>query len=205
MKIHTQFKQDVLEEIKEFLDKNFTTVDSIPKPIADEAKKLASYTRKSSNATQLRTYVVDYIALASPFWRKLAPFTHFNKLISHLEKVVNLPQYSPQSIQISQITSVHEHYLEKQKELIEPLHIKIYSLQSSCQILQKTVASLREENVRLRIENDFFTQEIIALHTKFNNNTSPIRQNEPPCKTEDQKTILREQAPESTGILVSAP
>jgi len=184
MKLHTQFISDTIDEIKNYLDSNFVTAQATPTPVAEETKKLATWVRKSTDALHLRTILIDYIGLASPLWRKIAPFTHFNKLVAHLEAVVNRAEYSPQAIQLSHITHLHEHYLIKQKELIEPLQIQIHTLQVSCQVLQKTVASLREENHRLRIENDFFTQEIMTLHAQFTDNPATILSRKQSCKEE---------------------
>lgn len=184
MKLHTQFKSETIETIKEYLNKHFVTTEATPKAVADEAKKLASRVRKSTDALHLRTILIDYIALASPLWRKIAPFTNFNKLVAYLESVVNRAEYSPHAIQLSHITHLHEYYLVKQKELIEPLQIQIHTLQLSCQVLQKTVSSLRDENNRLRIENDFFTQEIMTLHAQFSDNPTTTPSREKACKEE---------------------
>lgn len=205
MKLHAQFKSDTIDEIKEYLNKNFVTLDATPKLVVDETKKLASRVRKSTDALHLRTILIDYIALASPLWRKIAPFTNFNKLVAHLEAIVNRPEYSPQAIQLSHITHLHEYYLVKQKELIEPLQIQIHSLQVSCQVLQKTVTSLRDENNRLRIENDFFTQEIMTLHAQFSDNPTATSFREKSCKEESLPLGPTPSPNETQNRLVTAP
>lgn len=169
MKLHNEFISAILDEMRVFLLKNHLTLSDVPASLADEVKQIATRIKKTADATQLRNYLLDYIGLTSSIWRTIAPYTNYNKLRCHLETVVNSPQFSPQAIQIAQISSVHEYYLEKQKELIEPLQIEIHSLRGLCQSLQSNVTSLREENQRLRVENDFFMKELVTMQTQATN------------------------------------
>jgi FtsZ-binding cell division protein ZapB len=190
MSLHILYIKAVLTEMRQYLEKNFITFGDAPKAMADEVKKIADHVKKSTDAMHLRQYLLDYIGLTSSFWRIFAAYTHHNKLLSHLESVVNSPEFSPQSIHLAQITHVHEHYLVKQKELIEPLQIEIQTLRSTCDKLQTTVTSLREENNRLRIENDFFMSEIVTIQGKFINAASTATLKDSPPKIESASNPL---------------
>ena len=174
MKHHNEFIATTLNEIRIFLLINHSTLSDVPKPLANEVKQVADRVKKSRDSAHLRNYLLEYIELTSSFWRAIAPFTLLNKLRHHLERVITAPDFSPQAIQVAQISSVHEYYLVKQKELIEPLQIEIQSLQGFCQSLQHTVTSLREENQRLRIENDFFMKELVTMQTQTSNKATII-------------------------------
>ena len=167
MNLHLQYQTAILNEMRQFLENNFVTLGASPNYLADEVKTIADHVKKSADATHLRNYLLDYIGLTSNFWRTLAPYTYHNKLLSHLEAIVNSPDFSPQSIQLGQITHLHEYYLTRQKQLIEPLQIEIQSLRTASEKLQNTVSALREENLRLRTENEFFIKELVTLQTKL--------------------------------------
>jgi hypothetical protein len=166
MKLHKEFIATVLDEMRSFLLLNYPSLCEVSKPLADEVRQIADRVKKTRDATQLRNYLLEYIGLTSSFWRAIAPYTLSNKLRFHLEKVVSSADFSPQAIQVAQISGVHEYYLERQKELIEPMHIEIQSLQGLCQTLQSTVTALREENQRLRIENVFFMKELVTIQSQ---------------------------------------
>ncbi len=167
MDIRTKFILAILGEMKKYLELNFISYNHAPKEIADEIQIIAERVKKTTDALQIRHYLLNYIGSTSSFWRTIAPYTYHNRLLSQLEKVVTSDEFSIQSIHIGQMTQLHEHYLVKQKELIEPLQLEIYRLQQSCETLQKTVTALREENARLRIENDFILKEMESLHEKL--------------------------------------
>lgn len=167
MDIRTKFILAVLAEMTKFLDTHFVDYNLAPKAIADEIENIANRVKKSTDAMKIRHYLLDIIASTSSFWRAIAPYTYYNKLITHLETVANSEEFTVHSIHMAQITELHEHYLIKQKELIQPLQIEIYRLQKTCEALEKTIKSLREENTRLRKENDFFLKELESLHEKI--------------------------------------
>lgn len=167
MDIRTKFILAVLGEMKFFLKYQFVSYNDAPKDIADEIETIAGRIKKTTDALQIRHYLLNYIGSTSSFWRTIAPYTYHNRLLSHLEKAVNSDEFTVHSIHMAQITELHEHYLVKQKELIDPLQVEIYRLQKTCDELQKTIKELREENVRLRIENDFLLKEMVSLHEKL--------------------------------------
>ncbi|MBX9587329.1 MAG: hypothetical protein K2X50_08735 [Gammaproteobacteria bacterium] len=164
MDIRTKYILAVLGEMKKYLAQHFISYNVAPKEIADEIQIIAERIKKTTDPLQIRSYLLNYIGSTSSFWRTIAPYTFHNKLLSTLENLVHSDEFSIQSIHIAQMTQLHEHYLVKQKELIEPLQLEIYRLQNTCETLQKTVTGLREENARLRVENDFFLKEIESLH-----------------------------------------
>lgn len=185
MDIRTKYILAVLGEMKKYLATNFVSYEDAPKHIADEIEIIAIHVKKSTEAIQIRHYLLNYIGAASSFWRTIAPYTSHNRLLSHLEKVVNSDEFSLQSLHMAQVTELHEHYLVKQKELIEPLQIEIYRLQKTCDTLQKTIEALRKENVRLHKENDFFLREIESLHEKI------TAEKENKIKRSEVKTITK--------------
>lgn len=164
MDIRTKFILAVLGGMESFLKCHFFNYNEAPAEIADEIEAIAKRIKKTTDALQIRHYLLNYIGSTSSFWRTIAPYTYRNKLLSYLEKAVNSDEFTVHSIHMAQITELHEHYLVKQKELIEPLHAEIYRLQKTCNDLQKTITALRDENVRLRIENDFLLKEMVSLH-----------------------------------------
>lgn len=166
MDIRTKYILAVLGEMKKYLAQHFISYNDAPKEIADEIQIIAERVKKTTDPLQIRSYLLKYIGSTSSFWRTIAPYTYHNRLLTSLENAVHSEEFSIQAIHIAQMTQLHEHYLVKQKELIEPLQLEIYRLQNTCETLQKTVTALREENARLRVENDFFLKEIQSLHER---------------------------------------
>lgn len=167
MKLYDEFLNAVLDEIRSFLLKNFQSLTNVPKPLAEEVKLIANQVKNTTQPIQIRQYLTEYLNLTSSFWRSIAPYTTYNKLLYQIEMVLNKPQFSPQSIQIAHMSSVHEFYLSKQKELIEPLQVEIQTLRSTCESLKASCTALREENQRLKIENEFFMKELIAMQSQM--------------------------------------
>lgn len=167
MKLYDEFLNAVLDEIRSFLLKNFKSLTNVPKPLADEVKLIANQVKNTTQPNQIRNYLTEYLALTSSFWRSIAPYTTYNRLLYQIEVVLNKPQFSPQSIQLAHMNSVHEFYLSKQKELIEPLQIEIHTLRGTCQSLQASCTALREENQRLKIENEFFMKELVTMQSQM--------------------------------------
>lgn len=167
MDIRTKFILSVLGEMESFLKCHFFSYNEAPAEIANEIETIAKRIKKTTDALQIRHYLLNYIGSTSSFWRTIAPYTYHNRLLLYIEKAVNSDEFTVHSIHMAQITELHEHYLVKQKQLIEPLQIEIYRLQKTCNELQKTITALREENARLRIENDFLLKEMVSLHEKL--------------------------------------
>lgn len=204
MNLHIEFTSAVITEIRALLNECFPSMDAIPKPFGDEVKLVADRVRASVDASTLRSYLLNYIAQTSALWRKLAPYTNYNKLLSRLEMVVNLPEYSPQAIQVAQITHLHQYYLGKQNELIVPLQREIHSLRRTCHKLQSTVSTLREENRRLRVENEFFIKEIVSIQTRFADMACDANFSERSCKEESLANSMEEITYESNSNAIAA-
>jgi hypothetical protein len=177
MKLQKEFIAAILEEIKNVLLKNHASLEAVSNPLAEEVRIIAARIKKLQDPMHLRHYLLEYIGLTSAFWRAIAPYTISNQLRNSLETIVNRPQFSPEAIHTAKVSGVHEYYLEKQKELIVPLATEIRSLQTLCNSLKTTVSTLREENQRLKIENDFFMQELVKVQDQMTNRKSPVAEN----------------------------
>lgn len=205
MTLHEEFVNAVLDEIRKFLLKNYSSLSQVPRSLTEEAKLIANQVRNTRQPTQIRTYLQEYIGLTSSFWRSIAPYTIYNKLLSQLELVLKKPEFSAAAIQIAHLNSIHEHYLEKQKELIEPLQTELQALRSSCQSLQNTVTCLREENERLTLENEFFMKELLSMQTQMTHVAIAAAGLQPPTKKEPSQSKIKnyyEGLPDDDGAII---
>jgi len=177
MKLQNEFIIAVLDEIKKVLLKNHPSLEEVSNPLAEEVRTIAARVKKLQDPMHLRHYLLEYIGLTSAFWRAIAPYTISNQLRNSLETIVNRPQFSLEAIHAAKVNGVHEHYLQKQRELIAPLTTEIRSLQTLCNSLKTTVNTLREENKRLKIENDFFMQELVKVQDQMINRKTSVAEN----------------------------
>lgn len=175
MSILKQIQDAVVAALKTYLQ-TFVYEINVPAEIKDIVRTVHSETLKCKNATAVRNYLITTINNTSIVWRKLAPYTSYNKLLIHLESVIDNPLFSTKSILIAQNTELHEHYLQQQTSLFQPLQQEIAKLKNANKVLTKTVTELQQENKRLRIENDFLLQEMQQMFANISGKLSSIQE-----------------------------
>ncbi|MDQ2995257.1 MAG: hypothetical protein M3R00_10020, partial [Pseudomonadota bacterium] len=166
MNILQQMQKALTASIKSYL-RTYVFEANVPIHIKEFIKTIHADVSKCKNALALRNYLLGVIENSSSFWRKLTPFTTYNRLLTQLEEVVNNPQFSAQNILLAQNTELHQHYIQQQNNLFKPLHEEITHLKDTNKILTRSVAELKKENKRLHIENEYLMQEMQQMFSNI--------------------------------------